>query len=448
MVEFKKALYPTEPLKIWDEAKRLRARLFSEYAYARKEGKLSVFTAAGVSPCFASGFEDVMIMGHEPLLVNLGFRNDFAEGCLTAAENYGFARGMCAMSKLVWGSAIWNKFMLSDGTVLNEWPKPDFMIGTGLSSCHNKIIQFLAEWEKVPFYLLDIPKFYPHIDDKLMEYVTNQVMDLIEWMEKITGRKFNDELFIEGVINQTRNFKLWTKIMNLCQTVPTPMDEKTLLSLITPNLIRPHTREVLDFYTRLLEEVEDRVARGIAAVPNEQFRIISDAVPPWAYLNIWRYLEKEYGAVYVASPYTVIIAGSWRFDKKGDLEAVPTPEEINMPLSTREEAVRAILWYKMHFASETSYTIASVEAHHEATKAIARQWKADGAILHINRACTMMGLGGIETRNSLAEMGIRSIIMEGNSCDPRDMNLAHTREEIDTYMDFMGVKKVVNPALS
>src|SRR3990167_4581901 len=120
MVVSKKALYPSEPLKIWDEAKRLRARLFSEYAYARKEGKLSVFTAAGVSPCFASGFEDVMIMGFEPLLVNLGFRNDFAEGCLTAAENYGFARGMCAMSKLVWGSAIWNKFMLSDGTVLNE----------------------------------------------------------------------------------------------------------------------------------------------------------------------------------------------------------------------------------------------------------------------------------------------------------------------------------------
>lgn len=442
MIANKKTLYPSEPLKIWEEAKQFRARLFSEYADARKEGRLRVFTAAGVSPCFASGFRDVMIMGFEPLLVNLGFRSDFAEGCLTAAENYGFARGMCAMSKLVWGSAIWNKFMLSDGTVLNEWPKPDFMIGTGLSSCHNKVIQFLAEWEKVPFFLLDTPKFYPHLDDKLLDYVTNQVLELIEWMKKITGRGFDDELFIEGVLYQTRSFRLWTKIMNLCQTIPTPVDEKALLSMITPNLIRPHTKETFEFYTRLLDEVQDRVARGIAAVPNEQFRVISDAVPPWPYLNLWRYLEREYGAVYVASPYSVIIAGSWRFDDKGDLEAVPTPEEINMPLNSLKEAVRALIWYKMHFASETSYTVASAEAHHEAMKAIARQWKADGGILHINRACTMMGLGGVESRNVLQEAGLRCIIMEGNSCDPRDMNLTHTREEIDTYMDFMGVRKV------
>lgn len=437
----KKALYPTEPLKVWDEAKKLRARIFKDYVEAHDKGKLRVFSSTSISPSLASGFEDVQIMGLEPLLAQLGATQEFAMRCLQASETYGFSRDMCAMSKLLWGSAIWDKFNLPDGTVLDKWPNPDLMICTGLSGCHNKIIQFLAEYKERPFYLIDSPRFYPYNDDDTIDFLTMQVMDLIEWMEKVTKRKFNDELFIQGVYNQFRAFRLWTKIMILNQTIPAPLDEKSILALITPSVTRPHTQEVVDFYTHVLEETEDRVARGIAAAPNEQFRVISDAIPPWSYLSIWRYLEREYGAVYVASPYSVLIIGSWMLDDKGNLVPVPTPEEQKWKITNREQAVRALMWYKSFFATETSYTIASVEAHHECMKAIAKNWKANAAILHLNRGCPMMGLGGVESRNALQEAGFPAMIIEGSSADPRDLNLVRTKEEIDIFLDFVGVKR-------
>ncbi|NIR14539.1 MAG: benzoyl-CoA reductase, bzd-type, subunit O, partial [Desulfobacterales bacterium] len=103
-----------------------------------------------------------------------------------------------------------------------------------------------------------------------LDYLTKQVLDYIEFAEKTTGKKFDDELFIESVINEGRSFKLWTQIMLLNQNTPAPLDEKTIFSFITPNLMRPFKKETGDFYQRLLDETAERVEKGIAAVGNEQ----------------------------------------------------------------------------------------------------------------------------------------------------------------------------------
>lgn len=441
MAEEKQALYPTEPLKVWEEAKNLRTRLFREYIEARKDGKIRVLSGTTTTPALASGFKDVRIMGLEPLLANLGFHHEYALSCLNASENWGFAREMCGMSKLVWGSAILNKFIHTDGTVLDEWPVPDLVLCLGPTACHSKLVQFLAEYTNSPAYFIDPPRYYPYNDEQVIKYLTTQVLDVIEWMEKTTKQKFDDELFIQGVHNQCRSLRLWTKVMLLNQTVPAPLDEKTLFALIAPNVIRPFSQEVVDFYARLLEEVQDRVARGIAAVANEQFRVISDAIPPWPYLSLWRYMEKEYGIVSVGSPYSLVIIGSWRFDQNGDLEPVPTPEEMGMKIDNREQAVRALMWYKTHFATESNYTTASVEAQHKLITALARQWKAKAAILHLNRGCPMQGMGGVASRNALLEAGVRSILIEGSCADPRDLNLIRAKEEIDIFLDFLGIRK-------
>lgn len=440
--EIKKALYPTEPLKIWDEAKQLRAKYFLEYVEAKKNGKLRILSGTTTSPALASGFgDDVRIMGIEPLLANLSFHSDFSLQSLTAAEGYGFAREMCGMSKLIWGSAILNKFVMTDGTILNEWPIPDFILCLGPTACHNKLAQFLAEYKDIPSYFIDTPQYYPHNFEHVLKYMTTQVLDAIDWMEKKTQRIFNDELFIKCVHNHCNSFRLWSKTMLLNQNIPAPLDEKTIFALIGLNVLRPYSDEVVSFYSRLLEEVEDRVARGIAAVANEQFRIISDAIPPWPYLNIWRYLEREYGIVSVGSPYSLVIAGSWKFDDKGNLVPVPTPEEMNMKVTNREEAVRALLWFKSHFSTESNYTTASVPAQHELVKAIARQWKAQAAILHLNRGCPMQGMGGVESKNALLKAGIRSIFIEGSCADPRELNMVRVKEEIDVFLDFLGIRK-------
>jgi benzoyl-CoA reductase subunit B len=439
----KKPKYKTAPLKIWNEAKSLRKNFFQEYVDVKKKGGIRILSATGISITFSSGIRDAVIMGAEPFAANTAFWNDFSLSCLEACERLGWSREICGYTKNTWGGALLDKYKLPDGSMV-DWPTPDVMTSYSLAPCHNKWFQYLGEMKKIPFYLFDLPKVYPYNTESMLKYVSGQIMDYIEWLEKKTKRKFDDELFIECVKNETRTFHKWTEIMELNKTIPAPLDEKTIFSLVVPNLTFPYRKASLEFCERLLEEVQERVDKGIAAVENEQFRIITDAIPPWPYLSLWRWMEKEYGVVSIGSPYCIALAGSWMLDDEGTFIPVPTPEEKGMPLNTREEAVRALVWYKTHFATETLYTIAGAKIQHEMTVAVAKQWKIDGAILHLNRGCTMQALGGVGGKNRLVEEGIPAINYEGNDGDPRDLNMALTRRQIDAFLESNGVLKLKN----
>ncbi|MCZ7655638.1 MAG: 2-hydroxyacyl-CoA dehydratase [Rhodocyclaceae bacterium] len=135
-------------------------------------------------------------------------------------------------------------------------------------------------------------------------------------MEKTTGRKFNDELFIEAVKNEMRSTSLWAAICAENKAKPAPLDEKTMYSLYVLATLSKSSKWCADFYQECLDEVKDRVARGIAAVPNERCRVMSDTQPPWGFLKVFRYLE-EYGAVSIGSLYTFGLEGIWETKPDG-----------------------------------------------------------------------------------------------------------------------------------
>ena len=129
-------------------------------------------------------------------------------------------------------------------------------------------------------------------------------------------------------------------------------------------------------------------------------------------------------------------------DDEGNFVPVPTPEEMGMKITNREEAVHALVWYKTHFNLESIYCHTGGQVEHEIAKAVARQWKADAGILHLNRGCILQALGGVESRNALMKAGIPAMNFEGNDGDPRDLNLALTRRQIDMFLESMGVKRL------
>ncbi len=442
-----KAKYKTEPFKIWDEAKRLRDKFFQDYVEAKEKGGINAICSTGITVTLASGLgEDVYVMGSEPLAGQTAHHRDFSLRALETCEKRRLGTEICGYTKNVLGSMMLEKFIMPDGTMLDHWPIPDFITSWSLAPCHTKWFQLMSEYKNIPQYAFDLPRIYPRNDKSLLDYLTAQGLDAIEWMEHVTKRKYNDELLIQGVKNETRAYSLWTKIMTLNQNIPAPMDEKTIFSFVVPSLMRPYTKEVGDFYQRLLEEVQDRVDRGIAAAPNERFRIITDAIPPWSYLSLWRYMEREYGVVSIGSPYVICLIGSWMFDNKRNLMPTPTPEEAGMPLTTREEAVRAVMWYRTHFSTETLYSTAGQREQHEVTQAIARQWQANGGILHVNRGCTMQALGAVEGRRALMETGLPAMNFEGNDADPRDLNYALTKRQIDMFLESLGLKRLAGSA--
>ena len=56
-----------------------------------------------------------------------------------------------------------------------------------------------------------------------VDYVAGQLLDGIEWLEKVTGREFQDELFLEAAWNDIRSTYRWAEICMLNRTVPAPL---------------------------------------------------------------------------------------------------------------------------------------------------------------------------------------------------------------------------------
>ena len=61
-----KAMYKTEPFKMWNEAKQLRQQHFEEYRDIKQKGGKRILSATGISLTIHAGFKDAVIMGAEP----------------------------------------------------------------------------------------------------------------------------------------------------------------------------------------------------------------------------------------------------------------------------------------------------------------------------------------------------------------------------------------------
>lgn len=432
-----------EPLKCWNEAKELRSKYYHDYLNAgfRCSGSGITF------PSFLEGLgRDVVLLTGEPYAATISYFTEFSDKCMEAVEAAGFARDLCSYMRNYWGSIILNKFIIPDGTILDEWPKPDLLFTGHFCCSHAKWYQIASEFEGgVPLYGVDysIDCFTElKSNDRRLDYVVQQYMDSIEWLEKISGRKFDDELFIEAMHNECRSLSLWAEICTYNKAIPAPLDEKTMYSLYVFNVICPHRKEVVAFYERLRDEVKDRVERGVAAVPTERFRFITDGQPPWAFLDIFRYMEREYGAVSLGSIYTHGLIAAWDEDEEGNLVPAKTPQEKGIKITNREEAIRALADFRLKGWLIT-IGIYSASRRSDVLKKLVRQWNADAVIFHLNRGCEAFALGQMENRLDLLEDNIRVLTYEGSMGDNRDFDMPATVSAIDSFMESLGVSRLI-----
>ena len=430
--------YPTEPLKTWNTAKALRQEYYDNYMNARKTGALRWAGGAWAFDAVPFGLgEDVYPLTGEPYGASTAFNSEFSLKCLEATENAGYARDLCSYMRNYWGSILLDKFSFG-----GEFPKPDFMWQAHICCSHAKWYQVAKELEggKIPYYCVDVAVGpYDTMEASKVNYIVGQLMDGIDWLEKVTGRTYNDKLLIQAVKNETEAMSTWAKICALNKNVPAPLDEKSMYSLYVFGVLMKSSPKVLGLYKDLLAEMQDRVRRGIAAVPNEQCRVMTDTQPPWAFLDVFRYMEK-YGCVSVGSLYTFGLTGMWEVKPNGDWGPKTTPMERGTQMRTREEALKALVEWNLakpewqHFYDPSLKTDMMVR--------IAKQWKLNGVILHYNRGCEGLSLGIAENRLGIMKAGFPVMTFEGNMGDGREFDKARTMSRIDSFMETLGVKKV------
>ncbi|HLB12887.1 MAG TPA: benzoyl-CoA reductase, bzd-type, subunit O [Dehalococcoidia bacterium] len=436
-----KALYKTKPLESWRKAKELRLDFYREIAESRSPGAAKLLISGGTESFIAlpAGLGDYVFFGGEPYAASLAASDPkFALECQEAVEAKHMARDACAYMRNYLGSLLLDRYLFG-----GPFPRADLLLQTHICDTHAKWYQIVRELEGIPYFAVDfVPLRWEETEEgkrQKIDYLSTQLLDAIEWMEQSTGRAYQDDLLIEAVENECLSTALWAECCMLNQATPATMDEKSMYSLYIIAVLMRHRRESVEFYRMLLDELKDRVADQIAAVPTERCRILHDSQPPWHALHIFRYLER-YGAVAVGSNYDFGLSGGWYF-KEGELLRPATPPMVRgVAFRTREDAVRAMAgWWLGHNLVVRGLRF-SGPGKNALMVQMAREWHCDGAMIHLNRGCEGAAMGQMEARLALAQAGFPVMTYEGNMADPGEFDEARTLARIDTFMESMGLR--------
>jgi benzoyl-CoA reductase subunit B len=427
--------YPTEPLKLWKKAKELREQYYMNYARAKENGGLRWSGSAWALDALPAGLgEDVYSLTGEPYAAAVSHDRKFAKECMDAAESYGFARDLCSYMRIYWGGMHLDKYLFG-----GKFPKPDFIFQTQICCSHSKWYQHVSATEQVPQFYVDVGVGpYKDMTDARLDYVVGQLNESIEFLEKSTGRQFNDELFIKAVKNEMRSTSRWADICALNKVKPAPLDEKTMYSLYVLATLSKSSQWCADFYDELYEEVKDRVARGIAAVPNETVRMMSDTQPPWSFLKIFRYLE-TFGAVSIGSLYTFALEGIWEVKEDGTWGGRTLPWNKGIEMNDRQTALR--LYADWNLSKPQWQHFYDPRLKTEMMLRIVKEWQVDGVMLHLNRGCEGLSMGIMENRMGIAKAGVPIMTYEGNMGDEREFDEVRTQARVDAFMEQLGLRR-------
>ena len=427
--------YPTEPLKLWKKAKELREQYYLNYAKAKDNGGLRWSGSAWALDALPAGLgTDVFSLTGEPYAAAISHDRKFAKECMDAAESYGFARDLCSYMRIYWGGMHLDKYLFG-----GKFPKPDFIFQTQICCSHSKWYQHVSTVEQVPQFYVDVGVGpYQDMTDARLDYVVGQLNEGIEFLEQSTGRKFDDELFIKAVKNEMRSTSRWADICALNKVKPAPLDEKTMYSLYVLATLSKSSQWCADFYDELYDEVKDRVARGIAAVPNETVRMMSDTQPPWSFLKIFRYLE-TFGAVSIGSLYTFALEGIWETKEDGSWGGRTLPWNKGIEMNDRQTALR--LYTDWNLSKPQWQHFYDPRLKTEMMLRIIKEWQVDGVMLHLNRGCEGLSMGIMENRMGIAKAGVPIMTYEGNMGDEREFDEVRTQARVDAFMEQLGLRR-------
>lgn len=391
--------------------------------------------------------DDVHFLAGEPYGAIIAYNKDISREFLAASDAHGFPSELCGYMVNYWGGLTRDTYVLPDGTTYDEFPALDFNFTSHLCCTHAKWYQGASELEAkytvrnedpTPMFAVDIlggPNAQE--DEDIVDYQKAQVHRAIEFVQESTGRSFDDTRFVRAVTNELETMALWAKVCDLQKHRPAPLEERRMFSLYVPSIARRSTDRAVELYRGLHEEVTEMVERRATVTGPQRFRFISDSPPPWAHLDVYRYIRDAYGAVSLGSLYTWGLTTTWRGYDGGDewsWEPFPTPSERGIEIDDRETAIDEMIRANLRrpawhvFGSE-------LQARKDITLGMVEEFDVDFVLIHQNRGCEGWAQNQTAVTNHLKAHGVPVLEYEGNQADTRDFDPSELREKIDAFME-------------
>jgi len=330
---------------------------------------------------------------------------NFIMDYLEEAERKGYSQNLCSYSRCGLGYAL--------SGMSGLMPPPDILI-TFRNSCdvYVKWWQSLQAHLGTPLFVGEAPYVLTSedLDNYVLDYVVKQLIDLIKLAEDKFKLKFDEEKLVEAVKLSDKASELWLEALKLRSNKPCPLGGRDSASDIFPLVVMQGTREAVQFYEELLEEVKGKVGRGEGVIENEQYRLLFDGIWLWYAFDLIKYFEDK-GAVFVYEPYSE--AWAYRLDASKPLESIAKKVlamGLNVDIDLR------------------------IERFLESIK----EFDIDGAVLFSNRSCKSWSAPQLVTAEVIgSKYDVPYLIFEADMADPRQYAEAQIKNRIDAFIEVL-----------
>ncbi|MFC1924755.1 2-hydroxyacyl-CoA dehydratase [Chloroflexota bacterium] len=432
-------LYPSKPLESWDKAKELRRKLFWDIWKAHDEGKLLVQGVNVFITSLLAGLGEVVMAGIGPNFGRITTNIELLQECHELAAQKGVRQDTCAGMRMTLGALYKGIFYQSPS---GEQVKPDLCLDIAVCPHQVKGNQIFRDYYNIPHLVIEGPPYFEGKQPHHHQFVVDQLHDGIEFLEKAFNRKYDDEKLIEAAYDEWDVAVLYAKCTECIKAIPAPIDSARFFPFMTPILrAGRHSKDAKAIFQMLLDELKDRVRDGIAIEANERARVIHDGNMPYYYGDMYR-LTRKYGAILIGGRTMFGLLGAYLVNDDGSWEIGKTPKERGIELKNRDDALNSLADLLLNYSPcITGYQYPSMarEGIH-----VAKEWHADGVIMHIDRGCRAMTAGMLEYKAALEREGFPVVTYDGNNADPRDFNQVVVEDRLDTFMSRLGLSRLVD----
>lgn len=403
---------PRLPIKAADKMKLLMGRYYIRAKVAEKDPdqKIAWITSGGpVEILHAAGVTPIYPENHAAMIGTMRMA-DYNCG---VAENYGYSRDLCSYARSDLGS-IWGGKSPIGGS-----PRPDFLV------CCNNICGTVTKWYQqlqrifdVPLIMIDAPYQYGDDRPEAIDYVKAQLQAMMEQVGQITGKPIKNEDFIATVLRSEEALKLWRDIQDMLAHRPAPMNSFDTFIQLAPIVTLRGTQECIDYYKLLQAEMQQRLQKGVAAVPGEKYRLGWDNLAIWYKIQFLAKKFAKHNAALVVSTYTKSFSYQAPYRDENDI--------------LRSMAANYIAGYINH----------SLDYRERELLDMAEKFHLNGFVMHSNRSCRAYSLGQYELARRLEDKhGLPTLMIEGDQSDTRSWSDEQVSTRIDAFMEVIASRE-------
>jgi benzoyl-CoA reductase subunit B len=332
---------------------------------------------------------------------------------ILAAEEMGYAADNCAYVKADIGAYI--QGLTPTGSPL---PRPALVL-CNFVGCNTYIKWFehTAAITHSPLYTLDVPFLRTDEPSEAdITYVVNQLVELVQVIEEVTGARFDYERFKEAVRCSRKVEELWSRIKHLAANSPSPFDAYfDAITLMGPLYVYRASPLGVEFFEIALKEMEEKVARGEGVYERERFRVVVEGPPPYPFFRTFRDMFAEWEACAVASTYSTV-GGLWEFGFRHDPD---NPYEA------------VALHMLAHNLTNRNYL-----QRYEQIERYVKEWGADGVVIHFVKSCRLFSAGQGDMRDYFTKkLGVPTLYVESDLEDPRYFSEAQLKNRVDAFFE-------------